>query len=207
MKFGGRAAILALGLALGGCTGSLFNTTAVPPAVYLLKSQVERGAAPPVAADLAVLRPRVRPGLDSEHIAVLFADRSLDHFAAAAWSAPLDQVVLDLAVDSLRRRATLRGVAADDSPFAAGYWLELRVMDFQAEYAAAGDAPTIHVKLRARLGDSTDRRVLGEFEADVRRPASHDRLGDIVDAFNGAADEALARLADATGAALARPAD
>ncbi len=196
-----------LALALAGCTGSLFSTHLPPPSVYLLQSAVDRGAPPPIAAELAVLKPRVRTGLDSEHIAVLYADRRLDYFATAAWSGPLDRVVQDLAVESLRRRATLRGVEADTSPFAARYWLEIRVSDFQAEYAPAGSAPTVHVRLLARLGESGDRRVLADFEADVHRPVADDRLTAIVEAFNRAADEALARIADATGAVLARPPD
>jgi ABC-type uncharacterized transport system auxiliary subunit len=89
-------------------------------------------------------------------------------------------------------------VSTDRSAFASGHWLELDVVDFQAEYAgasgAAGDAPpTVHVHIIGRVGSSGERRVLGRFEADEHQAAAENRLTAIVEAFNQAADRALAK--------------
>ena len=76
-------------------------------------------------------------------------------------------------------------------------------MDFQAEYTAATAAPTVHVQLLARIGESGDRRILGRFEAQARQPAAENRLTPIVDAYARAAHAALAEIAVQADAALA----
>jgi cholesterol transport system auxiliary component len=215
---GGRRALLPLFLALpliiGGCAGSLFETKVAPPALYLL-SVVPAAEAAPAAelkADLAVLKPRLRPGLDNDRIAVLYPARRLDYFADARWSGPLDEVIQDLAVQLFHSRAGLRNVSGDASAFASAYWLEIEVADFQAEYAGAAHAaggpgdggapPNVHVHLLARIGSSVDRRIIARFEADARQPAAANRLGAIVDAYNRAANRALMQIAAGCATAL-----
>ncbi|MGO9425931.1 MAG: ABC-type transport auxiliary lipoprotein family protein [Steroidobacteraceae bacterium] len=191
-------------LALAACGGSLFQSKVPPASVYLLSAGAAAPSGAEIPADLAVLEPRVRIGLGSDLIAVLYADRRLDYFAGARWSGPLDAVVQDLAIQVFRARAKLRSVHAESSAFGSGYWLEIDVEDFQAEYSAdtgAGGsaAPTIHVRLFGRVGSSADRRILGQFEADDRQRAADNRLTAIVEAYNRAADAALAQIvADTT---------
>jgi cholesterol transport system auxiliary component len=192
-------------LALTACGGSFFQSKAPPTAAYLLSvSPAPAGAEIP--ADLAVLKPRVQTGLDTDLIAALYPDRRLDYFAGARWSGRLDEVMQDLVLQAFRVRANLRNVHAGVSAFGGGYWLEIDVADFQAEYSAnlgAGEmaAPTIHVRLWGRVG-GPDRRMLGRFEADVRQPASDNRLAAIVAAYNAAADTAMAKIVEDTAAAL-----
>ena len=203
----GTAAVLMA--ALSACTGSLFKSKEPAPAVYMLTIEpASAGAHTEVPADLTLLRPRVRPGLDTSLIAALYPDRRLDHFAAARWSAPLQEVVQDLALQAFRADAHVQNVHTDISSFGSGYWLEIDVADFQAEYGAAGSAsgsapPTIHVRLAARLGASRDRHVLGQFEADVHESATDNRLTAIVDAYDRAASAALAKIVGDTGQAIA----
>jgi ABC-type uncharacterized transport system auxiliary subunit len=136
----------------------------------------------------------VRSGLESDRIAILYPDRRLDYFAGARWSGPLGEVLQDLAMQEFHSRAHLATVSGDASVF-AGYWLEIAVTDFQAEYTSAAQAPTVHVKLLASIGSSNDTRILGQFVADARQPAAENRLSVIVDAFARAADAALAEIA------------
>jgi ABC-type uncharacterized transport system auxiliary subunit len=75
-------------------------------------------------------------------------------------------------------------------------------MEFQAEYSAAGGPPTVHVHFQARLGNSGDRHVLARFEPDVREAATDNRMSAIVDAYNRAADDALAEIAEGVAKAL-----
>jgi ABC-type uncharacterized transport system auxiliary subunit len=206
------ALLLTLAWALGGCAGSLFKTQVAPPTVYLLSAGTD-GSAPATAGaaqlmvDLAVLKPRVRPGLDNDRIAALYPDRHLDYFADARWSAPLDEVIQDLVVQLFHSRAGLRNVSGDQSAFASAYWLEIVVADFQAEYSAAGPAgaapPSVRVHLLARIGSSGERRIIARFEADARQPAAANRLSAIVDAYDRAANQALLQIAADCAAALA----
>ncbi len=191
--------LVLLGVWLAACAGSLFKNKTAPPTMYLLGAT---RAAPAVDApgsdlpsDLAVLRPRVRAGLDTDRIAALYPDRHMDYFADVRWSGPLDEVLQDLAVQQFHANPGLRNASADASVFGSPYWLEIQVTDFQAEYSAAGGPPTVHVQLQARIGNSGDRRILARFESDVHEAATDNRMSAIVDAYNRAADHALSEIA------------
>ena len=201
-----RAALWAVALPLIGLAacGSLFRSKIAPPTVYMLSAgagstQTASGgstAAPSsgavIPADLAVLKPKLRTGLETDRIAVLYPDRHLDYFADARWSGPLDDVLQDFAVQEFHTHANLRTVSGDASVFPSAYWLEMEVTDFQAEYTSAAAAPTVHVQILARIGNSGDRRVLGRFVANARQQAADNKLSAIVDAYARAADAALA---------------
>jgi ABC-type uncharacterized transport system auxiliary subunit len=180
---------------MAACTGSLFQSKVAPPTIYLLSAAAGTPAAGAPAAeipvDLAILKPKLRPGLETDRIAVLYPDRRLDYFADARWSGPLGEVLQDLAVQEFHSHAHLRTVSGDASVFASAYWLEMEVSDFQAEYTSSAAAPTVHVRFLARMGSSGDRRILGQFEANAERPAAENRLTAIVDAYARAARAAL----------------
>jgi ABC-type uncharacterized transport system auxiliary subunit len=211
---GARAlALMALALIAGGCAGSLFKTQLAPPTLYLLSAEsptADLGAAQLSGAqagapgstartNLAVLKPRVRTGLDTERIAALYPDRRLDYFADARWSGPLDQVIEDLAVQLLRSRSGLEDVSGDASAFASPYWLEIEVQDFQAEYPAdAAAPPSVHVHFLARIGSSANGTLIARCEGQALVPASSNRMSAIVAAYNGAANQALQQIAACT---------
>lgn len=192
---------------LAACAGSLFKNKIPPPTMYMLSAAPKASAAEASAgaspADLAVLRPRVRAGLATERIAALYPDRRMDYYANVRWSGPLEAVLQDLAVQEIHANPGLRNVSGDISVFASAYWLEIEVADFQAEYSAAGGAPTVHVHLLARLGSSSDRKVIARFEPDVYEPAADNRLSAIVEAYSRAADKALADIAAGAAQSLA----
>jgi cholesterol transport system auxiliary component len=198
-----RLAVLMLSCALGACTGSLFKTQAAPPTLYLLSANDAGGANAPQAPalDLAILKPRVRAGLDTDRIAALYPDHRLDYYADARWSGPLDEVFQDLIVQVFHTRAGMRNVSGDLSAFSSAYWLEITVTDFQAQYQ--GNAPpSVHVHLQASIGSSIERRVIARFETDALQPAGENRMTAIVAAYNQAADQALNELAGQAAAWL-----
>jgi cholesterol transport system auxiliary component len=202
-----RTVLIALAsVTLAACAGSLFKNKAAPPTMYMLGAARSAAAtADPsnnLPSDLAVLRPRVRAGLDTDRIAALYPDRHMDYYADVRWSGPLDEVLQDLTVQQFHANLRARNVSADVSVFASTYWLEIEVMEFQAEYSAAGGPPTVHVHFQARLGNSGDRHVLARFEPDVREAATDNRMSAIVDAYNRAADDALAEIAEGVAKAL-----
>lgn len=188
-------------ICLAACTGSLFQSKVAPPTIYLLSPaggssapvSPDAGGGSAIPVDLTILRPRVRPGLETDRIAALYPDRRLDYFADARWSGPLGEVVQDLAVQEFHSRANLRTVSGDASVFASPYWLEIEVTDFQAEYTSAA-APTVRVQFLARIGGSGDRHIIGQFAAEARQPAAENRLTAIVDAYARAADAAMTQI-------------
>ena len=199
--------LVLLPLTLGACTG-LFKNKERPPTMYLLSATPRAPIAEPIGAaaavpiDLAVLKPRVRAGLDTDRIAALYPDRRMDYFADVRWTGALDEVLQDLAVQEIRSHPGLHNVGPDLSVFASTYWLEIEVLDFQAEYAAASAAPTVHVHFLARVGNAGDRHVLARFEPDIRETAADNRMSAIIEAYNRAADKALADIAAGAARAL-----
>jgi cholesterol transport system auxiliary component len=191
---------------LAACTGSLFQSKRGPATIYRLMPAPPAQAMPPstVAADLAILKPKMPTGLEMDRIAVLYPDRRLDYFADARWSGPLNEVLQEFAVQEFHLRGNLRSVSGDASVFASSYWLEIEFTDFQAEYTPAAAAPAVRVHLRARLGRSGDRHILGQFEADAFKPAAENRLSAIVDAYAQAADAALAQIVAGAAAVIAK---
>ena len=195
MNASGKLLLLLAAACVAACTGSLFKSKAAPPTVFMLRMRTDAAAAAPeMPVDLAVLKPRLRPGLESDRIAVLYPDRHLDYFADARWSGPLAEVLQDFALQELHEHAHLRTVSSDSSVFASAYWLEIEVTDFQAEYAGGAAAPTVHVTMQARLGSSGERRILGQFSAQAQQSAAENRLTAIVDAYAHAADAAMQEL-------------
>ena len=207
MKFRAAAAMILPAL-LAACTGSLFQSKAAAPTIYQLSAAPAPAPAGAPAAvipvDLAVLKPNVRTGLDTDRIAVFYPDRRLDYFAAARWSGPLAEVLQDLAVQEFQSHAHLRTVSSDASVFDSAYWLEIEVSDFQAEYSPQAAAPTVRVSLLARVGTSGERRILGQFTANERVAASDNRMSAIVDAYARAADAAFAEIAAHSAELLAK---
>lgn len=203
-----RAALpLLMAVTLAACAGSLFKNKAAPPTMYRLSAMSNSPAAESAnnrapTPELAVLKPRLRAGLDTDRIAALYPDRHMDYFAEVRWTGPLDQVLQDLAVQELHLNPALRNVSAESSVFASTYWLEIEVADFQAEYSADRAAPTVHVHLLARIGNAADRHILARFEPDIHEAAADNRMSAIVDAYNRAADKALAEIAAGTAQAL-----
>ena len=193
-----------LAAALAACTGSFFKSSQPPSSTYLLSVTASPEAdAAALPADLTVLMPRVRTGLDSDRVAALYPDGRLDYFARARWSGPLDEVVQDLTLQAFHGR--FRHVGSDTSAFNGGYWLEIEIVDFQAEYAGSspGAGPTAHVRLLARVGNGSDRHVLGEFEAEVRQPAADNHLTAVVAAYDAAANRALGEIVGETTRTIA----
>jgi cholesterol transport system auxiliary component len=208
-----QVALVVPALCIAACTGSLFRSHAAAPTAYMLsagpashaESAPAAGApAPEIPVDLAVLKPKARAGLESDRIAVLYPDRRLDYFADARWSGPLGEVLQDLAVQEFHSHVNLRTVSGDASVFASAYWLEIEITDFQAEYTSAATVPTVRVSLRARLGSSGDRHLVGQFAATAQKAAAENRLSSIVDAFASAADASLAEIAAQAGEKLAK---
>jgi cholesterol transport system auxiliary component len=196
-----------LGAALAAC-GGLFKNKIPPPTMYLLAAAkpaaTDTSPGNTAAVDLAVLRPRVRAGLDTDRIAALYPDRRMDYFANVRWAGPLDEVVQDLAVQEIHVNPGLHNVSGDSSVFASAYWLEIEIADFQAEYSESGGAPTVHVRLQARLGSSSDRRVIARFEPNIYETAGDNRMSAIIEAYNRAADKALSEIGQGAMQALAK---
>ena len=63
----------------------------------------------------------------------------------------------------------------------------------------------MHVHLVGRIGGGGDRHLLGQVDADTRQRAASNRLTAVVEAYNQAADQALAKVVAETTERCAEP--
>ncbi len=196
-RSGWRCAALAGLLLLAGCSGLRSDTPPVqawrlgPPATPV-PDAAELGRSNGMAT-LQVQRPLADPGLDSDRIALLRPDRTLDYYAANRWSGRVPEIVQALALDTLRAARGYRAVQPESAPFSYDETLQIEVRDFQAEYGAAA-APVARVALVCTLGRRSDGSVLASFTLTGSAAAADNRMRAIVAAFNAALDAALAAL-------------
>jgi len=198
-----RAAVgaCALAAALAGCTNGLFKSEQSAAVVYQLRPAPGAALEPVAAADLAVLRPFTRPGLESERIVVWLPDRRLDAYTGSRWSAPLPDMVQSLLLDELRARGGWKNVLLDRGEFRGQYVLQTEIRDFQAEYAAVGQAPTVRVTLRSELGRAPNRTPVATLVGTGEVRAAADRMSEVVAAFEQAYAQAAAQVAAGAHAA------
>ncbi len=196
--------LTAIGIAFSACTGSLLETKLPVPTIYVL------AAAPPnesnttaSTVDLAISAPTTAPGLDTDRIAVLKETRRLDYYREAQWGAALPQVAQALIVGSLQNQKLFRSVTPEQARVTANYLFDLEVRDFQAEYASESSAPTVRVTFIGSLIRIKDRKLAGVFPVTIAVPASDNRLGAVVEAFESAGRQAALSLGKQAATAIA----
>jgi cholesterol transport system auxiliary component len=195
-------AVIAAAIAAAGCTSSLLETDLPTSTSYVLAPAPM--AATTVArtqADLSIGRPDLRPGLDSQRIAVL-KGRQLDYYRAARWGDSMPQVVQSMLVDSLEDQPLFRSVTAEQARVAGDYVLDVEVRDFQAEYASDNAAPVVHVSMVGRLIRIVDRKLVATLSSAAKDPAADNRMSAVAASFETAAQKVAVELAQKTAGAI-----
>jgi ABC-type uncharacterized transport system auxiliary subunit len=200
-----RAVVTLLAVLLAaGCASGAFESDQPYQQLYVLAGSPAQATPPTLPVDLSVAQPQVRPGLDTDRIAVLYPDRRLDYFAASRWGGPTDAVVQSLLVESLRNSAGLRSVQGDVSTFVPEYILQTEITDFQAEYTGEGAIPEVHVQFIVTVGRLMDGRPLASFVAEARVPAESNNLRAVVAAFEKASQQAASTVVEQTRSAVSQ---
>jgi cholesterol transport system auxiliary component len=187
----------ALACLLGGCTGSLLTTKLPVVDTYVLRPAAagkQAQAALANTVDLAVSEGVAAPGLNTERIAVVHAERRLDYYINVQWGAPVPQVAQSLLVGSLQNQNWFRSVSTEQARVNSNYWLNLEVRDFQAEYTDSNAAPAARVTLVGSLLRISDRKLLAVLPVTVTVTAGANRLAEVVAAFESAAQQAALTL-------------
>jgi cholesterol transport system auxiliary component len=201
LRFG---AVLSTALMCTAC-GSLFESD-IPAATRYVLAAVPPAASPSTTAasevDLAISRPDVAPGLDTEGVAVL-RGRQLDYYRAAKWGGTVTEVVQALLINSFQDQHLFRSVVAEQTRVSGDYIFDVDVRDFQAEYAAGDGPPVAHVTIIGRLIRLADREMISTVSATASKAATENRMGPVAAAFESAAQQVALELANKTAAATA----
>jgi cholesterol transport system auxiliary component len=201
-----RSSLLAVAAMLcTACTGSLFESD-IPAATRYVLAAVPPAANPSSSAasqvDLAISRPDVAPGLDTEGVAVL-RGRQLDYYRAAKWGGSVTEVVQALLINSFQDQQLFRSVVAEQTRVSGDYIFDVEVRDFQAEYGAGDAPPVAHVTIIGRLIRLVDREMIGTVSATASKAATENRMGPVAAAFESAVQQVALELAGKTAAATA----
>lgn len=190
--------------ASSACTGSLLESDLPLPQIYVLApiaSPATRSSTP--VGDVVIAEPSAAPGLATDRIAVLYADRRLDYYAAARWGGNATQVVQSLLVASLQNLGGFNSVSATPAGVAGSHVIDMELRDFQAEYGGGGALPAVRVTLVAHVLRVRDRHLLDTVMATAVVPATENRLAAVVGAFEAAARQVATQLGAESAAAIA----
>jgi cholesterol transport system auxiliary component len=192
------AALLTIGGAVG-CSG-LLHSSATPTQVYLLRAAPPRTDPPrgAASASLHVGRPIAGPGLNSDHIVLVQSDHRMSYYLSSRWPADLPEVIEALTVETLRASGSWTAVQDSSSAFPSDYLLHIVIRRFEADYSGNPAAPEVHVSFDCTIGKRAGREVMASFVAEGTASASANRLGDVVSAFEIAANKALDSVAART---------
>lgn len=198
-----RIALALLVLALAGCTPGLRSDAPVTQ-MYVLRAAPAMGLAEAerIPASLQITAPSPGPGLESERIVLVQADRRMSYFAASRWPAQLPRVVEALAVQAFRATGALGAVLDARTPFPPDYFLEASIRHFEADYASGGEAPEVRVVLDCIVGRRDGRELLASFTAAGTARAQANRMSDVIAAFEAASNAALGTVVARTLAAI-----
>jgi ABC-type uncharacterized transport system auxiliary subunit len=185
---------VAAAVALAGCSGGL-HSDAPATQVYVLRAAPHPQApTKPALASLHVNRPMTAPGLESDHIVLVQPDHKMSYYIASRWPADLGSVVEAITVDTLRTTGDWTTVQDSGSAFSSDYMLQIVIRRFEADYSV-GTVPEVHVVLDCTVGRRAGREVIRNFVAEGSATAAANRLGDVVSAFEEAANHAMADIA------------
>lgn len=216
--------MLSIGVLVSGCSG-LLHSDDPPVQIYVMRAAASpnlaakeqahaldearaASAAPskPSSTDvppsLQVPRPQADPGLASELITLVEADHRMDHYAGSSWPAALPDVVETLAIDTLRASGHWSAVHDAPSPFTADYLLQINIRRFEADYTSGGAAPKVYVTLDCTIARRIGRELITSFVAEGIADAEANKMSSVVAAFEKAANQALANMAQRSADAI-----
>lgn len=130
------------------------------------------------------------------------------YIAESRWAAPAEVMFAESLERVFEARAGSTRLIGRRDVMSGRLGLDVDVRTFEARYERGeGSAPTVVVTLRARLLRYPERSVVGETLIEARRPASENRVGVIVAAFDAAVEQTLDELVTWTdGQVRAEPA-
>lgn len=202
----GHSIALVLGVCALLAACGVLRSNVVQRQAYVLRTAAPAGASAakePVSATLQIMRPFPAPGLESDHILLVHADRRLDYYDGSRWAAPLPDVVAAFVAETFRASGAFRSVVDERAPLAADYLLRISVRHFEAQYASDGAAPQVRVTFDCILARRSDRSAVTSFVAEGVSDADSNRMQPVVVAFELASQAAVAQALDATRSAIA----
>jgi cholesterol transport system auxiliary component len=168
--------------------------------IYVMKPRFTAPAAPSAAAPLpkaawalSVMRPDCPGSLDTDRIALIKPDGTMDYYANAAYPDRLPQLVQTALIDAIEAGGRIGQVAREQDALHADYALFTEIKDFEAHYVGA--APEVRVTLAAKLATSHGRIIVANMVASHTVPAGADSVGAVTGALESGLGAAASEIA------------
>src|SRR5262249_46561489 len=135
---------------------------------------------PKVDWQLAVEEPVAPSSLDTPRIALQHSLLTLEYYAKASCTDNAPALVLTLLIESFESTGSSPGVGRDAISLRADYLLKTDLRAFQATYDDGNPAPTIWIRLNAKLVKIPERRIVGSKTFERKMTAASGKLTDVV---------------------------
>ena len=160
-------------LALSACGGNLLGPPDAGP-MYMVapKFPATPAGGEKVKWALAILRPTVAAGLDTDRIALTQADGSMDYYAKASYPDRLPNIVQQSILDGFESSGRIDAVAREEEALHTDYNLAIELKDFAAHYSQQDGIPSVTVAITVKLTTAHGRAIVGSFATNQSGTAS-----------------------------------
>ena len=181
----------AASLTLSACTADLLGPPEASP-IYPLRPAFPA----PVSGEkvnwaLSIMRPDVPGGLDTDRIALLQPDGTMDYYAKAAYPDRLSAMIQRAVIDGFDASGRVTAVTRAQEALHADYNLLVEVKDFQAVYQSQDGIPQAVVALSAKLNTAHGRKVIGTLAVNKSVSASINSTVAVTQALSQALGQAV----------------
>jgi cholesterol transport system auxiliary component len=186
-------------LSLGACV-SLFPKT-TPAQLYRFGVASAPAQAPGASAvfDVSSMPTGFAHAAEGDRILTVNGTEAA-YIAQARWDAPASILFDEAETQVFEGSGGPVRLLGHGDPASARFSLKLDVQTFEARYTgSAKSAPTVVVTVHALLVSTLDRKVVGDQIFVSQAPASDDRVGAIVQAFDAATTDVLNQIVGWTG--------
>ncbi len=187
----------AAALMLSGCGGNLIGPTD-EMSMYVVMPDFPPASGAKVNWSLSIMRPDVPGGLDSDRIALVQPDGTMDFYAKAQYPDRLPAGVQRAVLNGFEASGRIDAVAREDDALHADYNLLVEVKDFSAHYATKDGVPSVVVTLVAKLTTNHGRKILATKTFSAPGNASVNSAGAVAQALRQSLGSAVTQVVNWT---------
>jgi cholesterol transport system auxiliary component len=182
-------------LTLSACGSNLIGPPEGGP-LYVLRPQVPPAPAGAAKVDwaLAIMRPDMPGGLDTDRIALMQSDGTMDYYAKASYPDRLPAIVQQAVLDGFDASGRIDSVTPEQAALHSDYNLFIEVKDFAAHYGQPDGIPSVTVSITAKMTTAHGRVVIASLPVVQTGTASANSAGATVQALGQALEAVVTQI-------------
>jgi cholesterol transport system auxiliary component len=184
----------ATSLTLSACSTDLLGPPEAGPLYPLRPTFPAAAGGEKVNWALAIMRPDVPGGLDTDRIALLQADGTMDYYAKATYPDRLPASLQRALIEGFEASGRVTAVARAQEALHADYNLLVEVKDFQAVYRTPDGTPQAVVAMSAKLTTARGRKIIGTLPVQKTVDAVANSTGAATQALSQALGQAVSEI-------------